>query len=432
MLLHIYGITYTILYVVMCKIFLETFAKKRFDRIEYIIMLLLGLSALEYICSIMLAEWIVLKTFVVILMDTVVMWSVFREKLLRVLVLILMYQGLCFGSDFISWILLNHVLALFAQEYLFVPAMQIFMGIFSQVFLFCILLLIKKCFEKQDSSMFTDLEWVCICIFPVFTMVSVIGIIIYFDASADAGKQNVLLCIAFGMLIMNIFVFNLIGDILKREKKLREEALFRKRVRSGMDMYRQISDNYDRQRRREHEYRNQMMVIASFVRDKKLESLERYMKNWNGKTEYRADFFDANHAIVNAILNTKYQEAKEKGIVFVVKINDLSRIQMEDEDLVIILSNLLNNAIEACELCRYKEIKFKFVKAKEQIIISVINTFVLEPVMADGEYQTTKADKTAHGIGIRNVRETIRKYNGSCVMKHDKNKFWSVIVIPEK
>lgn len=41
MLLHIYGITYTILYVVMCKIFLETFAKKRFDRIEYIMMLFL-------------------------------------------------------------------------------------------------------------------------------------------------------------------------------------------------------------------------------------------------------------------------------------------------------------------------------------------------------------------------------------------------------
>ena len=64
-----------------------------------------------------------------------------------------------------------------------------------------------------------------------------------------------------------------------------------------------------------------------------------------------------NHVIVNAILNTKYQESEDKGIVFVVKINDLSHAKIQDEDMVIILSNLLNNAIEACQSCTDKIIK---------------------------------------------------------------------------
>ena len=43
------------------------------------------------------------------------------------------------------------------------------------------------------------------------------------------------------------------------------------------------------------------------------------------------------------------EEAISKNIVFVFKVNDLSKIVIKDEDLVVILANLLNNAIEACE-----------------------------------------------------------------------------------
>lgn len=67
-----------------------------------------------------------------------------------------------------------------------------------------------------------------------------------------------------------------------------------------------------------------------------------------------------NHVIVNAILNTKYQESISKYIVFVFKINDLSQIGMDDKYLVVVLANLFNNDIEACEKFEEKKvIKFK-------------------------------------------------------------------------
>ena len=78
-----------------------------------------------------------------------------------------------------------------------------------------------------------------------------------------------LLCIAFGMLIMNILLFYLIGDILKREAGLRKEALFRKQVKSEIEMYQQISENYNQQRKREHEFRNQMLVIGALVKERR-------------------------------------------------------------------------------------------------------------------------------------------------------------------
>ena len=57
------------------------------------------------------------------------------------------------------------------------------------------------------------------------------------------------------------------------------------------------------------------------------------------------------------------------------KVNDLSKIVIKDEDLVVILANLLNNAIEACEKCEKKKtIKLKFVIEENLIVLSVRNT----------------------------------------------------------
>lgn len=430
MKLHLYGMVYTILYIVLCKLFLETFAKKRSISMIRTVMLLGGLAVLEYVGSVVLAEVPVFKAVLVIFMGTSVMLRVFQEKVWRVFVFMLLFQGLCFVTDYISWAFLNHVFLSARQEYLQTVDLQMFMGVLSLILLFCILLIIKKCFIKQKRAVPTGMQWIRIAIFPVFTIVTIISILIYFDVSAGEEQKNVLLCIAFGLLIMNIFLFYLIGDILEREEKLRKEVLFCKRVKGEIDMYRQISENYNQQRKREHEYKNQMMVVGALAKDRKLGELEDYLNKLDQQPESQVHYYDANHVIVNAVLNTKYQEARNKGIVFVVKINDLSHIGIQDEDLVIILSNLLNNAIEACQSCTDRIIKIKLVKEKRKTVISVVNTFETEPLLVSGEYQTTKENKEAHGIGIQNIKETVSKYDGSCVVRHKGCLFQVAIVIP--
>ena len=95
MKLHPYGMIYTVLYIILCKLFLETFAKKRSVSIFYTTMLLGVLSVLEYVCSVVLADFLVLKAILIIVMGTFVMMYVFGEKFWRILILMLLYQGLC-------------------------------------------------------------------------------------------------------------------------------------------------------------------------------------------------------------------------------------------------------------------------------------------------------------------------------------------------
>ena len=131
-------------------------------------------------------------------------------------------------------------------------------------------------------------------------------------------------------------------------------------------------------------------------------------------------------------INTKYEEAINKHIVFVFKVNDLSNIKMEDEDLVVILANLLNNAIEACENCIGKKvIKFKFMMEEQMIILSVKNTCNQMIIYHNNEIATTKMiNQDEHGVGIKNIIRIVEKYNGEYVIQNDEDQFYFSIIIP--
>ena len=74
-------------------------------------------------------------------------------------------------------------------------------------------------------------------------------------------QENVFLVIALCLAGMNIVVFYMINDILKREIKIRENEVFQLKARNQTDMYRSISENFVKQRKKTHEYKNQIMCI---------------------------------------------------------------------------------------------------------------------------------------------------------------------------
>lgn len=429
MLLHIYGIIYTMLFVVLCKMFIETFAKKNISNDVYGFLLLIGMVIVEYMHSVLFARFMLVKVAGIILWGTFFMWIYFKQRIIRLSILILLYYGLCITTDYISMTMVEHFIVHIQKEQLLSQTMSLLMGCLSQIVLFCIILGIRWYFTNSSASMMTEFEWVRFAIFPIFTIGFILAMLANFNVMADDRQKNVLLCMTFGMLLINVLTFYLVHDILEREAQIREDKLFRERMKNETRMYRQISENYDKQCKREHEYKNQMMVVSALVKKRELKNLDRYLDKTCEEIEHKIDSIDTNHVIVNAILNTKYQEAREKGIVFVLRINDLSDIPISDEDIVVILSNLLNNALEACEKCDEKMIKTKFTMENGQIVISVANTYVDNPIIVNGSYQTSKEDVSIHGMGIRNVKEVVDKYGGTCVIKHDNQIFRFIVFI---
>lgn len=121
-----------------------------------------------------------------------------------------------------------------------------------------------------------------------------------------------------------------------------------------------------------------------------------------------------NNPVVDAILNQKYAQACELGIRVDFAINDLAEFPLSNKETVVVLSNLLDNAIEACKTQKgTRLIRVKIQCSEEKTILSVMNTIDKAPVMENGLPVTTKADPLAHGYGLQNIVSILADH-GAC------------------
>ena len=417
--------------IMCCKIFYETFGEVRYkgwiNKLQFML-LFAGICLISYIFS---KYFVIRQVTGILIISAFMLWHV-KISLKKSFVLAVLYDALLLAMDYlvvlvIGWMSLRGEMS--RQQY---EIDGILVCLLVKIILFLVILIIRKQLGKKSLEMMVDAEWLIFLFFPVFTIAVISAMMPVFKYVQTVEQANLLSIVAFGMVGMNIIVFYLINDILKREIQLRENKIFQIQAKKQLEMYKTISESFDKQKRKTHEYKNQIVCIESLMSKKQYDKLEEYLKGiyncWNSEL----DVINTNNVIVNAILNTKYHEADAKGIAFVFRVNDLSKLNVSDEDVVTILSNLLNNAIEACELCDDNRIiKLKFVKENDLIIIAVKNTFNCDVICEDGNIKSTKTiNADEHGMGIKNVLKVIEKYGGSYVIEDQNKEFYFSIVIP--
>ena len=417
--------------IMCCKIFYETFGKVRYKGWINVIQFILLLGSVCLLAFGFSENFVIRQIANILTLSAFMLWHV-KISLKKSFALAVLFDAFLLAMDYlvyliIDWLALDSNLS----EQLYGSG-AVLAYLLVKVILFFFILVIRKQFGKKSIEMMLDTEWLRLLFFPVFTIAVIYAMLSVFEHVQTVEQANLLAVIAFGMVGMNIVVFYLINDIVEREMKLHENKVFQIQAKNQLEMYKSISENFDNQKRKTHEYKNQISCIESLLDKKQYSKLEEYVKKIYGSLNNEPDAINTNNVIVNAILNTKYHEAEEKGIVFVFRVNDLSELKMKDEDVVTILSNLLNNAIEACELCENnKVIKFKFIQEDDMIIIAVKNTFNYDVIYENGEIKSTKTSSVdEHGVGIKNIIKTIEKYAGSYVIEDKNKEFFFSIIIP--
>ncbi len=104
---------------------------------------------------------------------------------------------------------------------------------------------------------------------------------------------------------------------------------------------------------------------------------------------------------------------------------------LSDIDTVSLFSNLINNAIEACNECEEKKIFLNISAANKNFItMKIENTVDKKPLVIDGKFRTHKKNKDLHGIGMNSIRRTLTRYDASLDWNYNAdNKIFSVTIV---
>ncbi len=435
MIYLIYSLVVTFLEIICADIIVNAFCSKRcnnkwFNIAMYTLMwgLVFVTCNLNYVNS-----RFVLKIAIIILIFTLIMYVVYQISIIQSIVLASLFETLDLLLDYLILIIVEYILGYFLPAQDGFSIAQNVMVVVSKSLLFMAVIIIRNIFGRRKTEMLNFREWMKFLVCP-FVTICVLCTVYYESGGIKSFQSDISnLIIIIGLVVINVAQYYMLNDTLENQARLRENDRMMMEMKSQRELYESISDNYEKQRNMAHEYKNHLLCIEALASKKDYDNLKKYVSKLCGKFDGVFYAIDTNNPIINAVVNTKYQEAIDNETLLSFLVDDLYGIRVDDEDMVVILSNLLNNALEACKKCNERIIRFKALRENGKIIISVENSCNEKATYRDGQIVTTKTDNPEqHGIGIKNVINIVNKYNGEYVIKSDDNKFLFSIVIPEK
>ena len=389
------------------------------------------LSTITFIISLLLQKYFWVKEFLIVTVITAIMKWYNKSSLRKNLVLTIIYQSILLMVDYIILIIYSNIQWDSIKGLLYLQSLII---IVIKGTIFLAIILSKNILGEKTLKYVKDSQWTKFLFFPIFTIYITTALISTTSYTIIEIPENLVKIIAFGLLGMNITVFYLISDISLKNKQIYEKELLQIQARNQLELYKRNLAETKKQRRLVHEYKNQLECIFTLCKTEQYLELQNYLSQLTRKVWKQLGYINTNHAIINAVLNAKYEEAIDKNIIFICKINDMSKIQLDYQDIVVLLSNLLNNAIEACQKCNMnKIIKMKIVHENNNLILSVKNTYNGEIKYKNGFMISTKRNNSQkRGLGFQNIVYIIKKNNGDYVVDFTNEEFYISIIIPQK
>lgn len=234
----------------------------------------------------------------------------------------------------------------------------------------------------------------------------------------------ILISIGFFAELMLIIYFMAMSEIHKANAKMASMYLEMQK-----NYYEYLEKREEDTRRFRHDIQNHLTMIRLLYQESRYPEMEHYFDELDVKTATLSRNINVGNEIINALLNY-YESYMEKNFIH-LSINGHfpASLNISSYDLCTIFSNLLDNALEA--LCNYKNaiVKINLAYDDTHYIISAQN-----PCKGNLKHPkplpTTKSDTQNHGYGLKNIKDTVHKYQGIINISIENDTFRIDIIIP--
>ena len=287
----------------------------------------------------------------------------------------------------------------------------------------------KDRFSKEISlKTFFILAWIPV-VSIYFEMVSV-------EVSRKYPEYDGFAAIASVVLLLTNYVVFDSYDWVNRTVQLREQnRLFVQQIQLCSRQTAEQEATYKELRRLRHDMKNHLTSLMGMIDSGSTNDARDYIENLlnDGKLIKTGDISRTGNIVVDSLINYKYSMAKELGIEFTSNVFIPTELPFKNENIVIILGNLLENAIEACvKVDNNKYIGLEMGYEKNMLQICIKNSYTGEiKKNSAGDIETTKEDKENHGMGILSIKMAAKEYDGDVLIKNQKDEFTVVVVLYE-
>jgi hypothetical protein len=275
--------------------------------------------------------------------------------------------------------------------------------------------------------------------FPIFwgTVIAISGLSIdcyYINGNSYLNLSLVLISsLAVNLVILSLVyvtrIVELYNDVAISSASL---SLARNQIAMQMQYYDDLSSRINEVRAVRHDIHHFVEVIKRLSNEGHYEELNQFINDYGEKAETESLPVFCENIVANSILGYYSLKAKENNITFSCASAIPRQLTVNDSDLCTVLSNGLENAIEACKKLENPEEQFIHIEVRNtngQMLIKIKNSFNGSIKTQDGSYLTNK-NGDFHGMGIKNIQKVMQISGGYLKIQHEEKVFTLMAAFP--
>jgi len=251
--------------------------------------------------------------------------------------------------------------------------------------------------------------WLSSILIPISTL----GYEIMFVSNNSPSQYKVITSVII-LFVINISAFYLYDSLSKsyvRQSKLSiletENTLYSKQCEIMQSSTEELQEF-------RHDMNNQFIALSQLIKSQQYGEAENQLSRLTSLTKSKIIYSTSGNVIVDGLINYKLQNALNDKIKVKTEIAVPKQIDIETTDLVAILGNLIDNALNALADVPEdrRNLTIKVVFSQGRLIVRTSNPYTGDVLCKDGKIVSAKQNSKQHGYGLNNIAKAVNKYKG--------------------
>lgn len=284
------------------------------------------------------------------------------------------------------------------------------------IMLFILFVINKYRNSNGDSNKSLDYKHFIVLISGLLCAAFTLGFCQYIEHGNEVEASDIVIVSITLCIATLLFIFLCIWQqiTMKKEQKYRTKTEEYKRyILQQEERIHMMIEQDEKIRRFRHDFQAYVVALEILVQEDNKEEAKKYIENMKKESAHYDIKKYTGITAVDAVINNLVNKAEKQNIIVNWEGNISEWGKIELFDLCTVFSNLLKNAIEACEKMpeSKRNIKINCYCYEQNLFLLIRNEYLCK-VGDVPNFKTDKDDLTNHGFGIKNARETIEKYGG--------------------
>lgn len=249
------------------------------------------------------------------------------------------------------------------------------------------------------------IDWLRILFFPLSSLFIATALMhIYHESPNLSPTLTLCACI---LLVSDVMAVFLLDHLENQQIATRDNAILQQDLKTERESINSWVEAYREERKRSHDFQNQLSVLRGMLDDNvPPETFKEYFDSLLNIELPKSRYINTNRPVADVLISQKAAIAGNKDIDFRIQLDDLSLFPLTDDELVIVMANLLDNAIAATEKIADKSLRRMLIKVQctPEVSYLYIENLTAEPVnIRNNRVVVQQNECSGHGFGIQNV-----------------------------